>query len=120
MVLTRRGFGAKLPEMELSEEERRAAAALDVYSVWYQDCFGHGDDRDPASITELFLSLEEAQACARNLQQKAGPQSFERFEATNEPDKLLALYDKRLARPDAYYRIDANLVRALLAQAAKK
>jgi hypothetical protein len=104
--------------MELNEDERRLAAALNVHAVWYQDCFASGSDRDPASIFELLPGRGDAESRAEELRRKAGPESFERYEVTG-PHVLLALYDERLSRPETHYLVTEELVRALLARPAK-
>ena len=102
--------------MELTEHERRIAAATCVYAVWYQDCFASGSDRDPASIFELFLEREAAQTRANQLREKAGAESFERYETTG-PHNLLALYEERSARPETHFLMTADLVRTLIPRA---
>jgi hypothetical protein len=99
--------------MELTEDERRLAAAAKVHVVWYQDCFASGSDRDPASIFDLFLLREDAENRAKELRTKAGPESFERYEVTG-PHALLTLYDEAPSRPETHYLVTEERVRALL------
>lgn len=46
---------------ELTEAEILLAKEMNVWVVWYEDRFGWGSDRDPASPMETFLSEIEAQ-----------------------------------------------------------
>lgn len=105
--------------MELTEEERRAAGALSVYAVWRQDCFGFGDDRDPAAIFGLFLTKEAAEAEAAARRKAEAPGSFERFDFTG-PHLLLALHDERAQYPHENAAVDADKVRAVLALARRQ
>lgn len=49
----------------LTQAERRIADGLGVWTVWYEDRFGWGPERDPASPLAVFLTAAEADAYIR-------------------------------------------------------
>jgi hypothetical protein len=57
-------------ESELSDDERRRAADITVWIVWYEDRFGWGPDRDPASALSAFATENEAK---EEVDAKGGP-----------------------------------------------
>ena len=47
-------------KIKLTTEELKLAQGLSVWIVWYEDRFGFGSDRDPASPVAAFLTEKEA------------------------------------------------------------
>ena len=60
----------------LDREERIRAMRTPLWTVWFEDRFGYGEDRDPAVVHAHFFTREEAEAeAAKN----GGPPTAEAF-----------------------------------------
>lgn len=86
------------PGMEpLSEEERRLAAKLQVFLVWYVDRFEYFSEESATSLTAVCLTEEEAQQQVRICPLTDDALDGYKYDG---PDNLLDLYDMGIVTAD--------------------